>query len=176
MAFTKSSISWNVSSSYIFNTSFRTVNIRRIFKSIKCQRRPEFQASSLYYGITIWCRYVYQYLIFKSMHLYPWEVLFRNTLTLLGPERSESNQTQLPPLHPEARGTSGPEPPPNGGPLYGWIIIGCFRKKVSSVVFPIFPLMRSPAGSDPCDAVRNIAKVEFILRNIFLKSCDSFHL
>ena len=65
------------------------------------------------------------------------------------PERSEGNQPQLPPLNPEARGMSGPESPLQRRPA---LRLGCyqiFSKKVSSVVFPIFPLMRSPAGSVP---------------------------
>ncbi len=72
----------------------------------------------------------------------------RRTRTGRKPERSEGNQTQLPPLNPEERGMSGPEPPPS-------------EARVSYSNHRPFPLIlhpvilsarreeRSPAGSDP---------------------------
>ncbi len=80
------------------------------------------------------------------------------------PERSEGNQTQLPPLNPEERGMSGPEPPPS-------------EARVSYSNHRPFPLIlhpailsarreaRSPAGSGPCDVEQGPAKTALTIRH-----------
>ena len=63
---------------------------------------------------------------------------------------------------------SGPESPLQRRPALRLGYYRMFSIDASSVVLPKVPLVRSPAGSVLCDAERNIAKVEFILRRCIL--------
>ena len=78
------------------------------------------------------------------------------------PERSERQSNTIPPLNPEARGMSGPEPPPTEARLHGWLL-QYFPLTLYKITFSNVTLKRSPAGSVPCDSRQGIAKHPIVM-------------
>ncbi len=74
--------------------------------------------------------------------------MFINIFHISGPERSEGNQTQFPPLNPEVRGMSGPEPPPTEARFTTGLLSDIFEKSKFRC-FPELPAYASPRRLRP---------------------------
>ncbi len=78
--------------------------------------------------------------------------MFINIFHISGPERSEGQSNTISAV--KSRGTRDERAgaSPNGGPLYDWVVIGCFRLTQVQLFSRNSREARSPAGSVPCDA------------------------
>ena len=101
--------------------------------------------------------------------------LIKNAARRTKLERSERHQTQIPPLNPEERGMSGPEPPPSEVRLHGWLFIVFIASRISGD--PLRPPRgAAPRRLRPCESPQPHANSQLTAKkDLFIRNTCLWH-